>query len=147
MQENLEMEFVEFWPRLGATLIDTILLLIITVPMMMLAYGRNYLLIDSFFLGPAEFMISYVLPNLIQLALWINLSTTPGKMVIGATIVDARTGNKPSAVQFIKRCLGYYVSAIPLGLGYIWIGVNSRKQGWHDKMAGTAVIRCKPVRQ
>ncbi len=26
-------------------------------------------------------------------------------------------------------------------LGFIWVGVDQRKQGWHDKLAGTVVIR------
>lgn len=143
MQQNPETEYVGFWARIGATLIDTILLLTITVPMMLAVYGRSYLLNDSWLLGPAHFMISYVLPNLIQLTLWITLSTTPGKMAIGATIVDAKTGSKPSAGQCIKRCLAYYVSAVPLCLGFFWIAMDPRKQGWHDKIAGTVVIRRK----
>ncbi|KHA75920.1 hypothetical protein NC77_25965 [Janthinobacterium lividum] len=143
MQQNSEMDYVGFWPRVGATLIDTILMLIIIIPMLMAIYGQSYFLTDSFFRGPAHFMISCVLPPLIQLALWITLSTTPGKMAIGAIIVDARTGNKPSAGQCIKRCLSAYLSALPLYLGFFWIAIDPRKQGWHDKIAGTVVIRRK----
>ena len=143
VRETSEMEYVGFWLRLGATLIDTILLMLITVPMMIAVYGPNYLLHDSWLLGPADVMISYVLPAVIQLALWIFLSTTPGKMAVGAIIVDASTGNKPSVGQFIKRCLGYYLSAIPLCLGFICIGFDSRKRGLHDRIAGTVVIKRK----
>jgi uncharacterized RDD family membrane protein YckC len=147
MQESSEMEYVGFWPRAGATLIDTVLLLLIIEPMVIAVYGWSYLLLEhSFILGPAHFMISYVLPNIIQLAFWIGLSTTPGKMYIGATIVDARTGHKPSAGQFIRRCFGCYISAIPFCLGFFWIGFNPRKQGWHDKIADTVVIRRKTAR-
>jgi uncharacterized RDD family membrane protein YckC len=39
--------------------------------------------------------------------------------------------------------LGYYVSAIPFGLGLLWVGIDPKKQGWHDKLAGTVVIRRK----
>jgi uncharacterized RDD family membrane protein YckC len=62
-------------------------------------------------------------------------------MVTGLTIVDAKTGDKPSTGQFIGRYFGYYVSTIPLLLGLIWVGIDRRKQGWHDKLAGTVVIR------
>jgi uncharacterized RDD family membrane protein YckC len=44
----------------------------------------------------------------------------------------------------VGRYLGYFVSAIPLFLGLIWVGIDGRKQGWHDKLAGTVVIRPKP---
>ena len=43
--------------------------------------------------------------------------------------------------QFIIRYLGYYVAMLPLFLGIIWVGIDKRKQGWHDKLAGTVVIR------
>ncbi|WP_141737159.1 RDD family protein [Marinobacter sp. X15-166B] len=33
------------------------------------------------------------------------------------------------------------LSALPLCLGFIWVGVDKRKQGWHDKLAGTVVVR------
>ena len=43
--------------------------------------------------------------------------------------------------QLIGRYLGYYVSTIPLMLGFLWVAFDARKQGWHDKMANTVVIR------
>ena len=143
MEQNSEMDYVGFWPRVGATLIDTLLLLMIIIPMLLAIYGRSYFLTDSLFRGPAHFMLSCVMPPLIQLAFWITLSTTPGKMAIGAIIVDARTGNKPSAGQCVKRCLSAYLSALPFYLGFLSVAMDSRKQGWHDKIAGTVVIRRK----
>ncbi|MEO8407836.1 MAG: RDD family protein, partial [Oxalobacteraceae bacterium] len=38
---------------------------------------------------------------------------------------------------------GYFVSALPFCLGLIWVGLDKRKQGWHDKLAGTVVVRPK----
>jgi uncharacterized RDD family membrane protein YckC len=58
-------------------------------------------------------------------------------------IVDARTGEKPTTAQFIGRYLAYYISILPLFLGLIWVGIDKRKQGWHDKLAGTVVLRNK----
>jgi uncharacterized RDD family membrane protein YckC len=62
-------------------------------------------------------------------------------MAISARIVDARTGAPASTRQLVIRYLGYYVSTIPLGLGLLWVAFDPRKQGWHDKMAGTVVVR------
>lgn len=142
-QQESEIEYAGFWSRLGATLIDTILVMIVTVPLLMAVYGMSYWENDAFLVGPADFVISHVLPAIIVILLWVRLSTTPGKMAIGATIVDARTGGKPTTAQFIIRYFGYFVSTVPLFLGFIWVGFDSRKQGWHDKMAGTVVIRRK----
>ena len=144
MQQNeSDLEYAGFWSRTGATLIDTLLVAIITIPLLIIVYGRSYWESSSLILGPADFFISYVFPTVLVIALWIAISKTPGKMAVGATIVDARTGGKPTTSQFLIRYLGYYVSTFPLGLGLIWVGIDARKQGWHDKMAGTVVVRNK----
>ncbi len=142
-QQESDIEYAGFWSRVGASLIDTIIMLIVTVPLLMAIYGTSYWENESFIAGPADFLISYVLPAVVVILLWIRLSATPGKMAIGATIVDARTGGKPTTSQFVIRYLGYFVSSIPLLLGLIWVGIDSRKLGWHDKMAGTVVIKRK----
>lgn len=63
--------------------------------------------------------------------------------MIGAKIVDAATGGNPQPMQLVVRYIGYYVSALGLCLGFIWVAFDKRKQGWHDKMAGTVVVRRK----
>ena len=54
--------------------------------------------------------------------------------------MDAKTGQPASPLQCIVRYLGYFVSALPLGLGFIWVAFDKRKQGWHDKIARTLVV-------
>ncbi|HEU4853184.1 MAG TPA: RDD family protein [Telluria sp.] len=142
-QQRSDIEYAGFWSRTGASLIDTVLILIVTIPLLVAVYGSSYWESESVILGPADFVISYVLPAVMVVVLWILLSKTPGKMAIGATIVDARTGGKPTTGQFVIRYLGYYVALLPLGLGILWVGFDPRKQGWHDKMAGTVVVRRK----
>jgi len=56
-------------------------------------------------------------------------------------IVDASSGGKPTTAQWIIRYVGYYISMIPLFLGFAWVAFDARKQGWHDKLAGTLVVR------
>ncbi len=62
-------------------------------------------------------------------------------MLFNARVVDAKSFGKPSTGQLIGRYLGYYLSILGLGLGFFWIMWDKRKQGWHDKLAGTLVIR------
>jgi uncharacterized RDD family membrane protein YckC len=64
-------------------------------------------------------------------------------MLIRARIVDADTGAAPSTVQLVIRYLCYYLSILPLGLGLLWVGWDPRKQGWHDKIARTVVVRAR----
>ena len=136
-----EQEYAGFWIRTGAVIIDTILVLIIILPTLTAIYGKDHWVSDSFIQGFWDMMFNFILPAIAVIFFWIYKSATPGKMATKLTIVDAKTGGKPSTGQFIGRYLGYYVSIIPFFLGFIWVGIDKRKQGWHDKLAGTVVIR------
>ncbi|WP_457599314.1 RDD family protein [Hydrogenimonas sp.] len=141
--ESGELEYVGFWPRLGASLIDTILLGIITWPLLTMFYGESYWSSDKYIEGPMDFLLSWVFPAVAIVLFWIARQATPGKMAISAKIVDAKSGCVPSKGQLIGRYLAYYLSGIPFYLGFIWIAFDRRKQGWHDKLAGTVVVREK----
>lgn len=138
-----EQEYAGFWIRTGAAVIDSILILVIVLPIVSVIYGPEYWLNESLIVGFWDVILNYVLPAIAVIVFWIYKSATPGKMALRLVIVDARTGEKPTTAQFIGRYLGYYVSMLPLFLGLIWVGIDKRKQGWHDKLAGTVVIRHK----
>jgi len=138
-----DQEYAGFWIRVGAALIDTVLIIIVTWPLLRLIYGPEYWKSEVFSLGPTDTLISYILPALAVIVFWMYKSATPGKMALRLTIVDAKTGKTPSKLQFIGRYIAYYVSIVPLFLGIIWVGIDKRKQGFHDKLAGTVVIRKK----
>ena len=139
--DSEEFEYVGFWARVGAALIDTVLILFICLPLVIWIYGAEYWTSDKIIQGPADFVINWILPAIAVVLFWIYRQATPGKMAISARIVDARTGGKPTTGQLIGRYLAYYVSTIPLFLGLIWVAFDPRKQGWHDKLAGTVVVR------
>lgn len=142
MQTN-DFEYVGFWPRVGATIIDSIIVLFITTPLLVAIYGWSYFADpDSPFIsGPADFLISWVMPAVGVILFWLYKQATPGKMAVAARVVDARTGNPISVGQAVGRYLAYFVATLPLFLGLIWVAFDPRKQGWHDKLAGTVVIR------
>ncbi|NBX04206.1 MAG: RDD family protein [Alphaproteobacteria bacterium] len=71
---------------------------------------------------------------------WHYWSATPGKMIMRMKLVDAVTEKPISDKQIALRLLGYIISTIPLFLGFCWVGFDKKKQGWHDKIAGTVVI-------
>lgn len=138
-----EQEYAGFWVRVGAAIIDSILLLIVISPLMTSIYGMQYWTSQSYVLGFWDVILNYLLPAIVVIIFWIYRSATPGKMMLKLTIVDAKTGGHPSKGQYIGRYLAYYVSAIPLFLGLIWVGFDKRKQGWHDMLAGTLVVKNK----
>jgi uncharacterized RDD family membrane protein YckC len=138
-----QIVYVGFWARVLASIIDTLCLALIVVPLLVMAYGPGHLagMSDSMFAGPLDFIVQFVFPAVAVIIFWLARGATPGKMVIGARVVDAATLGKLGTGQAILRYLGYYVSTLPLFLGLIWVAFDSRKQGWHDKIAGTLVIR------
>lgn len=143
MTDSSSLEYAGFWIRVWASLIDTVLLCVLIYPALTLIYGRAYWRDERFIQGPVDFVLSWVLPAVVVVLFWLTRQATPGKLAIGARIVDASTGGKPTTGQMLVRYLGYYVSAVPLLLGLFWVGFDGRKQGWHDKMAGTVVVRRK----
>ena len=143
MTDAGDTEYVGFWVRVGAAIIDSLLMIAIIAPVAYAIYGPTYFEGTQLFAGPVDFLLSWVLPAVAVIVFWLTKQATPGKMAIGARIVDAKTGGKPSLGQLIGRYFGYIVSTIPLMLGIIWVGFDPRKQGWHDKLAGTVVVRPK----
>ena len=141
--QGQEAEYAGFWLRVAASVLDSFLLVMITLPLLLWIYGAEYLDpgVSGFIAGPADFLISWVLPAIAVILFWIYRSATPGKMAVSAQIVDAQTGGKGSTGQLIGRYLGYFVALVPMGLGIFWVAFDKRKQGWHDKLAGTVVVR------
>jgi uncharacterized RDD family membrane protein YckC len=89
----------------------------------------------------ADILFQVVLPAVAAILFWRYRGATPGKMLISARIVDANTYGPPSTGKLIGRYFAYLVSIIPIFLGFLWIAFDKRKQGWHDKLAGTVVIQ------
>jgi uncharacterized RDD family membrane protein YckC len=140
---DTELEYVGFWLRVWALIIDTVLILIIIAPVVSWIYGADYWISGKIIRGPADFLVTWILPAVAVVLFWIYRQATPGKMAIGARIVDAATGGKPTTGQLIGRYLAYYVSTLPFLIGFIWVGLDQRKRGFHDMLAGTVVVRAR----
>jgi uncharacterized RDD family membrane protein YckC len=143
--QKQHMEYAGFWVRVGATIIDSLLIMAITFPLLVSIYGWGYFDVEQtgVIAGPADFLITWILPMVAVILFWLAKQATPGKMAVSAKVVDAKTGNTMSVGQSTGRYIAYFVSIIPIGLGFIWVAFDSKKQGWHDKLAGTVVRRSK----
>lgn len=120
------MAYVGLGSRFVAFIIDVLLAFVVIGPLALF--------------GLRGFLFEALLPALAVLAFWRRYGATPGKMAVGARIVDAKTGGAPSTARLVARYAAYLVSMLPLFLGFAWIAIDRRKQGWHDKIAGTVVI-------
>ena len=64
---------------------------------------------------------------------------TLGNAVMGIRVIR-KNGRRVGFLRSLVRCIGYLLAFIPLGLGFLWVLGDDRRQGWHDKLAGTYVI-------
>ena len=135
-----ERIYAGFWIRVGASIIDTILIMLVIWPLLTLIYGDDYNYSDSLVKGVWDVLISYIFPALVVIVFWMYRSATPGKMLLKIKIIDEKTGEKLSKGQSVGRYVAYYVSMLPVMLGFIWVAFDKKKQGWHDKLAGTVCI-------
>ena len=149
-----EPRYVGFWARFLAMFIDNIWVTIVMVLVLMAVFGQDFMAMMAMppdaspeAIGMAvqgaagSLLTQMLLPAALIVGFWVWKAATPGKMVISAKIVDAKTLGKPSTGQLIVRYIGYFISAFVFGLGFLWVAFDKRKQGWHDKIAGTLVVK------
>ena len=133
-----EFVYLGFGQRVLASIIDTITQMLILTPTVILFFPHLLsvnLPYDPKLIVELQWIFLAIL-TLFLLVFWQSSQSTLGKMVFHSKIVDATTGGKPTIKQFLLRFVGF-----TLGIGFIWILFDARKQGWHDKMANTVVVK------
>lgn len=130
-----------FWRRFVAIAIDSIILDLFALILFLI--GNRFIPTDDSFTYPV--IIPYY-----GMAVALNAAyftyfhgttgQTPGKRLLGLRVVRVDGELMTPGTAFL-RWVGYIISKIPLYLGFIWAAFDGRKQGWHDKIAGTCVIR------
>ncbi len=130
--------YLGFGQRVMATIIDIFLQTLLLIPLVIVFFPD--LLNEP---KPSQNFqwVAGLVQTVVLIGFWLSSQSTPGKMLFNAKIVDAETGGKPSNKQFTIRYLGYILGSLALGLGFIWVAFDKRNQGWHDKMAGTIVVK------
>ena len=125
------VEYAGFWLRFGARIIDSILLLILQFILAVTGLTLG---------GPSTVIILFV-----YFWLFTGLKgQTPGKMAVGIKVVDARANVPGLGPAGIREIPGKIISTLFLFLGFFWVIWDSNKQGWHDKLAGTFVVKARP---
>jgi uncharacterized RDD family membrane protein YckC len=115
------LERVGFWPRLWASFLDLILLSVILIP----------------FHWAGAFLPCFVAYHI---GFWVFRGTTFGGAIAGIKLV--RISGQPMDINVaVVRALGAILSFVPLFLGFFWASWSREKQAWHDRIAGTVMVR------
>ena len=144
-------EYGGFWRRATAITVDKFILFFLSLILLGAAYailGLSFFTVTpTIFMMP--FIVSYYLTNVTLNMLYFTyfhgtMGQTPGKKMFGLKVVQT-TGEPLTPGLAFLRWVGYLISGIFFYLGFIWVAFDERKQGWHDKMAGTVVIRTRQL--
>ncbi|UCE97460.1 MAG: RDD family protein [Dehalococcoidia bacterium] len=154
-REVSTLELAGFWRRFVAVLIDLFALaaissviLLIFAPYQWFGFGGFWGTGDVFE-EPVWRALPYLIGgNLLSLIVniayfvgfWLWRGQTPGKILMNIKLIRADASNVSVSVALL-RYLGYIVSGAVVFIGFIWIAFDSQKQGFHDKMAETYVVK------
>jgi uncharacterized RDD family membrane protein YckC len=125
-----------FFARLGAVIIDAIIVAIVPVILVAIGVAAN---------STGLAVIGYILGFVFAVAYEIYFHGGPtgqtlGKRALGIRVVDFNTGGPIGYGRSTLRLIGRYISGIPCYLGYLWMLWDREKQCWHDKMANDVVV-------
>lgn len=145
--------YAGFWTRAAARLIDVVLILIIYN----LFYLADRLGSDAGLWGAAGFGNGegrgrFSVENLVRGVFFLcfpifyyvyltgSTGQTFGKMALGIKVVN-EDGSPLDYRKAMLRWLSYFICDLTLNAGYIWAAFDARKQGLHDKVCRTLVVR------
>lgn len=136
----MEQNYAGFGRRLAAALIDGLVINIIIAFL-------GFLVVLLF--GQSAITLVYGVQILTSVGYFVvyqgQAGQTLGKKAMGIKVVDTN-GNKPSMmVFFLREPIGKFVSGLILGIGYLMVLWDGKKQGLHDKIAGTYVVKVTPT--
>ena len=117
---------VGFWLRFAAALLDVILVGII--------FGMLSSMLFGIFSAYPLWLIIY------SVVMWATKGTTIGGIICGLKVV--RLDDRPLDWSVaIVRGLSAFLSLVVAGLGFIWVAFDDDRQSWHDKIAGTTIVK------
>jgi uncharacterized RDD family membrane protein YckC len=144
-----------FWRRFFAFLIDGVILYFVSLILFLIGVlalglkgemmGRILSSLGDRANGIGLFGLLYIAASLLAGMIYFTgfhgmAGRTPGKMLLGLRVIQASGDPITPGIAFL-RWVGYLISGPLFCLGFLWVAFDGRKQGWHDKIAATLVIR------
>ena len=134
------MDYASRWLRFFAWIIDGVVIAVVMF-ILWLAGLVGADSVEDF--GASDGLVNALVTLVYYVALTSAFGATLGKMALGMRVADA-DGNRPGFGAVVMReVVGKIVSALVILIGFFWILVDDRRQGWHDKIGGTFVVKAK----
>lgn len=139
IDDDIEYEYAGFWIRVLASIIDSLVLMLVLVPFAVVVGMLGLVDLEASF-SWLDIVIQ-ICSVLFYIGCWVKFAGTPGKRILKLKILDADTGEHLTTGKAIIRYVGYIISSLVLLIGLIWVAFDKKKQGWHDKMANSVVVK------
>ena len=134
------MDYASRWLRFFAWIIDGVVIAVVMF-ILWLAGLVGADSVEDF--GASDGLVNAIVGFGYYVALTSAFGATLGKMALGMRVTDA-DGNRPGFGAVVMReVVGKIVSALVILIGFFWILVDDRRQGWHDKIGGTFVVKAR----
>lgn len=136
--ENLsEVKFAGFWIRFAAFIIDALFFVAVMIPFDLIFSNEIFPEKQSIESLYASNLMALLYEIILTASVW---QATIGKKILGLKVVDANF-NRLTIGKSIGRFILKIPSFLVFCLGFFWVGLDKKKRGWHDIMAGTYVVK------
>jgi uncharacterized RDD family membrane protein YckC len=144
------VEYAGWWVRFGAALIDGVM---VPLGLAAIAVGRNLVLFTLRNQIDAPFVLAFTIcADLLMLVFilwyypgqWAERGQTMGQRMLRVMVVrqdGEMMGFGQGLLRFVVGMSILDVIVLGLPIGYLWAAWDAKKQAWHDKVAGTVVVR------
>ena len=134
------MDYASRWLRFFAWIIDGVVIAIVMF-ILWLAGLVGADSVEGF--GASDGLVNALVTLVYYVAMTAAFGATLGKMALGMRVADA-DGNRPGVGAVVMReVIGKILSALVIFIGFFWILVDDQRQGWHDKIGKTFVVKAR----
>jgi uncharacterized RDD family membrane protein YckC len=128
--------------RVEAAMVDLLLSLVITLA----ALAATATVKDTPTISQFGTVAAVALAGVFVINEWILIplrGQSVGMMAVGLRLVGDAEHELTALRCLVRNTVGYLLSALPLGLGVLWIFIDAHHQGWHDKITRTKVVKAR----
>ncbi len=121
--------YAGFWARAGGLWVDLLVL------------GGIFVGLDPWLNAANIHDLGLLVAPVYFTGFWGTVASTPGMLLVGIKVVRGEDGGRLGFRRSFLRGAGYLLDLVSCFVGFGWAAIDSHRQGWHDKIAGSFVVK------
>jgi uncharacterized RDD family membrane protein YckC len=138
------LAYAGFWVRVAALMVDGLVLAVLSIALAPGAFAFVQTGPNWYELNHGSSAVGALIGLVYFIGFWAWRGQTPGMIAFTLRVVRAEDGGHVDVIRSLLRYVGLIISFAVILIGVIWVAFDGRKQGWHDKLGGTVVVRSTP---